>query len=78
MAASWEKGCHVVVDPDVPATKKGRLTKEPLLFCRSLVGALLTNPFALTCYCGSDTRTGVLLSVVVPSPSWPLPLNPQQ
>ncbi len=27
VAASWE-GCHVVVDPAVPATRKGRPTKE--------------------------------------------------
>ncbi len=31
VAASWE-GCHVVVDPGVPATRKGRPTKEPPLF----------------------------------------------
>ncbi len=31
VAASWEEGCHVVVDPAVPATRKGRPTKEPLL-----------------------------------------------
>ncbi len=29
VAASWEEGCHVVVDPAVPATRKGRPTKEP-------------------------------------------------
>ncbi len=28
VAASWE-GCHVMVDPGVPATRKGRPTKEP-------------------------------------------------
>ncbi len=26
VAASWEEGCHVVVDPAVPATRKGRPT----------------------------------------------------
>ncbi len=26
VAASWEEGCHVVVDPGVPATRKGRPT----------------------------------------------------
>ena len=30
VAASWE-GCHVMVDPGVPATRKGRPTKEPPL-----------------------------------------------
>ncbi len=29
VAASWEEGYHVVVDPAVPATRKGRPTKEP-------------------------------------------------
>ncbi len=31
VAASWEEGCHVVVDPAVRATRKGRPTKEPWL-----------------------------------------------
>ncbi len=34
VASSWEEGCHVVVDPAVPATRKGRPTKEPPLCCQ--------------------------------------------
>ncbi len=30
VAASWEEGCHLVFDPGVPATRKGRPTKEQL------------------------------------------------
>ncbi len=30
-ASSWEEGCQVLVDPAVPATRKGRPTKEPPL-----------------------------------------------
>ena len=29
-------------------------------------------------YCGFETRTGVGLLLVLPSPSWPDPLPPQQ
>ncbi len=32
VAASWE-GVHVLVDPGVPATRKGRPTKEPPSLC---------------------------------------------
>ncbi len=69
IAASWE-GCHVVVDPAVLATRKGRPTKEPPCLCsRNVVGAGGQEPFAPTCYCGSETPANCnpgLLTQVLP------------
>ncbi len=31
VTASWEEGCHLLFDPAVPVTRKGRPTKEPPL-----------------------------------------------
>ncbi len=46
VAASWEGGCHVVVDPGVPATRKGRPTKEPPL-CYGQAHAIRGKPWVV-------------------------------